>query len=163
MSDLRKVTILNYCFHTIVPKCFENAPAPRLAQNLPNTMSILWVIQQFLMAGAIKTSERIQTALDGTQIHDLSALVHKSLVIYSIWDTGIMSDAAFYYEWKHPSSRALFYAQARVDFFCIMSDAAFYYEWLARSSTIAHDNTWYQVRGTWHLAHGTRCQVYAPS
>ena len=50
------------------------------------------------MGGTIKTSERIQTALDGTQIRDLSALVHKPLVIYSIWDTGIMSDAAFYYE-----------------------------------------------------------------
>ena len=50
------------------------------------------------MAAPIKTSEWVQTALDGTQIHQLSTTFHKSIDFYSIWDTGIMSDAAFVYE-----------------------------------------------------------------
>ena len=50
------------------------------------------------MAAPIKTSERIQTALGGTQIHHLSTMFHKPIVFYSIWDTGIVSNAVFYYE-----------------------------------------------------------------
>ena len=50
------------------------------------------------MGAPIKTSEWVQMALDGTQIRQRSTMFHKSIDFYSIWETGIMSNAAFYYE-----------------------------------------------------------------